>query len=146
MYKSKYFTMHEMTDSITAKLNKIDNTPNEEQTEHLKELMVVLDDIRTKWGGPIRISSGYRCPELNKKVGGSSTSAHMLGYAADFKPYTNDMDAFEKFINKWVKETDYLFDQVIFERDVMGNRWIHLGLYNSTNKQRKQIKTLVKKN
>lgn len=146
MYKSKYFSMTEMTDSITAKLNKIDNTPNDEQVEHLKELMVVLDDIREKWGGAIKVTSGYRSPELNKKVGGSSTSAHMLGYAADIKPYTNNMEAFEKFILKWAEETSFNFDQVILERNLVGGRWIHIGLYNNANKQRKQIKSLVKKN
>lgn len=145
MYKSKYFTMAEMTYSNTARLNKIDNTPTPEHEENLKELMTTLDGIREKWGGPIRITSGYRNPTLNAKVGGSKTSAHTVGYAADFKPYSNNMDEFQEFMEKWAMLDENDFDQLIFEKDTKGNRWVHLGIYSTKGKQRKEIKTLTKK-
>lgn len=144
MYRSKYFTLWEMTFSGTAMKYKIDNTPGPEELEHLQELMVVLDDIREKWGGPIRVSSGYRCPKVNTLVGGSKTSAHMRGYAADIKPCNNQMKEFVAFMKEWAKDKD--FDQLLEERDNQGGWWIHLGLYNNANKQRKQIKTLFIKN
>lgn len=140
MYRSKYFTLNEMIWSDTAYRNRIDNTPGPEELEHLKELMLVLDEIREKWGGPIRITSGYRCPQVNALVGGSKTSAHMRGYAADFKPCNNKLKEFEAFMKEWSK--DNKFDQLLLERNSRGGRWIHLGLYNSADKQRHQVKML----
>lgn len=141
--RSKYFTMWEMTYSHKADLNKIDNTPSEEIKENLMELMEFLDDFRETWGGPIKVTSGYRCLKLNKLVGGSTTSAHLIGFAADLKPYNNDIDKFIAEAEKWAKNKD--FDQLITETDVHGNKWLHIGLYNSKGQQRKQIKTIVKK-
>ena len=145
MYKTKYFTMAEMTYSNTARLNKIDNTPTPEHEENLKELMEKLDDIREKWGGPIKITSGYRSTILNTKVGGSKSSAHQFGWAADIKPFTNNMPEFEEFMEKWAMEDENMFDQLIFERDTKGNRWVHLGIYSPKGKQRREVKTLLKK-
>ena len=65
----KYFTIEELCYSDTAKKHKIDNTPNEEIIEHLTEFTEnVLDKLREVWGSPIKVSSGYRCDELNKKL------------------------------------------------------------------------------
>lgn len=141
--RSKYFTMWEMTYSHKADLNKIDNTPSEEIKENLMELMEFLDDFRETWGGPIKVTSGYRCPELNSLVGGSKTSAHLTGFAADLKPYNNEIDRFISEVEKWVKNKD--FDQLITEYDKYGNRWVHIATRNNKGLQRKQIKTIVKK-
>lgn len=138
--RSKYFTIWEMTWSATAYLYNIDNTPGPEEMEHLQELMAVLDDIREKWGGPIKVTSGYRCPQVNTLVGGSKTSAHMRGYAADIKPCNNLMKEFATFIREWAKDKN--FDQLLEERNKQGGHWIHLGLYNKTGKQRREIKIL----
>ena len=131
-----------MTYSHKAVLNKIDNKPCQEHLENLKELMEFLDDLRESWGGAIRVTSGYRCEELNKLLGGSKTSAHLRGFAADLKPYNNEMDKFINHVKEWAKNKD--FDQIIEESDSF-NRWIHIGMYNSKGQQRKQIKTIVKK-
>ena len=80
----KYFTLKELTHSDTAVGLHIDNTPTEVHVENLTALVDdVLDPIRTHWGLPIRVSSGYRCPELNDEVGGVEESYHMDGCAAD---------------------------------------------------------------
>jgi len=71
---SKYFTMQEMIKSETADKLHIDNTPDESACFHLRNLMSFLDIIRTLWGGPIQVNSGYRCKELNKAVGGAAKS------------------------------------------------------------------------
>lgn len=138
--RSKYFTLWEMTWSETAYKSKIDNTPGPEEMEHLQELMAVLDDIREKWGGPIKVTSGYRNPQVNALVGGSKTSAHMRGYAADIKPCNNRMKEFATFIREWAKDKN--FDQLLEERNNQGGHWIHLGLYNKSGKQRREIKIL----
>lgn len=121
----KYFTISELTRSDTASIKKIDNTPNKEITEHLIELVEkLLDPLRSDWaeycdvnrlGNPaISVNSGYRCNELNKAVGGSSTSAHLTGYAADISPINGNMKVFQSWIAEAIEEFD--FDQLIYER------------------------------
>ena len=90
-----YFKLNEFIASSTAKANKIDNTPSAEIKGRIEELMQFLDGVRKEWavytqdkklGTPaLNITSGYRCPALNKLVGGKSTSAHLSGYAADIQ-------------------------------------------------------------
>ena len=83
----KYFKLHELTYSLTAQQRGIENIPTEEHKRNLTRLVdCVLDPIREEWGGPIIVNSGYRCPELNKAVGGAQYSYHMKGMAADIRP------------------------------------------------------------
>lgn len=72
----KYFTLNELIYSATAELKKIDNIPNGAIKKNLEILIEQLDKIREKWGKPIYINSGYRCPELNKAVKGVDSSQH----------------------------------------------------------------------
>lgn len=83
---SKNFSLEEFTHSDTAQRLKIDNTPETEQIINLCALVHhVLQPLRDHYGMPVKISSGYRCPALNKAVGGVSRSQHMRGQAADIK-------------------------------------------------------------
>ena len=80
----KYFTIKELTHSDTAVSLGIDNTRSREHELCLTLLVDrVLDPIREHWGLPIRVTSGYRCPELNEEVDGVEDSWHMDGCAAD---------------------------------------------------------------
>ncbi len=80
----KYFTIKELTRSATAQHLGIDNTPPASAVKALHALVEnVLDPLRQAWGGPIMVNSGYRCPELNKLVGGTPYSQHQRGEAAD---------------------------------------------------------------
>ena len=80
----KYFTISELSHSDTAVSLGIDNTPTPSAVPLMVELIDrVLDPIREHWGLPIRVTSGYRCPELNEEVGGVEESWHMDGCAAD---------------------------------------------------------------
>lgn len=135
--------MLELCHSDTADMNHIDNTPSEEIREHLEELMEFLDGLRKEWGSPIRITSGYRCPQLNKKVGGSATSAHLIGYGVDMQPIKRPFKDFVEFIKNYLMDKD--FDQLLLEVSSKGSRWVHLGLYNQKGEQRKQIKNLYVK-
>ena len=83
----KHFKKEEFTYSITAQHLGIDNTPSKEVVTNLERLVSrVLDPLREAWGSPIIVTSGYRCPELNARVGGVKTSYHLRGMAADIPP------------------------------------------------------------
>ena len=136
----KYFTIEELCQSETAEKYKIDNTPSEEIKKNLETLVdCLLDPLREAWGSPIIINSGYRCPILNKAVGGSKTSSHMSGWSADIRPKNGKMQEFKKFVVEFIKTK--FWDQLILEKtgDV---EWVHISLYNNSGKQRKQIFSL----
>lgn len=136
----KYFTIEELCKSSVAKKNKIDNTPSEEIIDHLTEMVDnLLDPLREAWGSAIKVSSGYRCEELNTKVGGSKTSAHMDGYGVDLKPVNGLIDEFFEFVKNYLLENDIPFDQLIDEHS-KGAHWVHIGYFNLKGQQRKQIK------
>lgn len=117
----KNFTMNELTDSATARQLGIQNIPSAEAKANLVALAEnILDKARDAWGKPIIVNSGYRCPRLNKVVGGVSNSQHVTGEAADITTGT-------KYGNKWlfnyIKDNcDY--DQLIDERDYT---WVHVS-------------------
>ena len=136
---AKYFTLRELTQSTTAYKYKIDNTPSAEIVEHLEELMDFMDGFRAYWGGPLIVSSGYRCEALNEKVGGAKNSGHKYGWAVDFVPANNKkVECYEKF-QEYLKDKE--FDELILERS--GARiWLHFSLYSWQGKQRKKIKQL----
>ena len=80
----KYFNMNELTHSATAVSLGIDNTIPKECKANIETLVhCVLDPVREAWGLPIRVTSGYRSPELNEEVNGVEDSYHMDGCAAD---------------------------------------------------------------
>ena len=86
----KYFSISELTHSDTAVSVRIDNTPTAAAVPLMVELIDrVLAPIREHWGLPIRVTSGYRCPELNEEVGGVEESYHMDGCAADITALGN---------------------------------------------------------
>ena len=143
MAKYKYFELDEFIKSDTAKAKGIDNTPTFEVVDHLNELVSkILNKLRADWGSAIEVHSGFRCEKLNKAVGGSSTSVHKLGYAADLVPANGKFDEFVKFVEDWVKKNKIKFDQVIIESNSKGDRWLHIGLYNNAGQQRGQIKVM----
>jgi zinc D-Ala-D-Ala carboxypeptidase len=86
MNLSEHFSLEEFVVSNTAVRAGVDNTPSPQIVENLKILAKGLEDVRHVLGDkPIRITSGYRCARLNALVGGSKTSDHMLGLAADIQ-------------------------------------------------------------
>ena len=83
-WEGVFFSLKELTHSATATALGIDNTPSKEQVANLERLVHhVLDPLRQQWGAPLRVNSGFRCPELNTEVCGVEDSYHMDGCAAD---------------------------------------------------------------
>lgn len=134
----KYFNLEECIYSATAAARGIDNTPPFEIEDHIVESVeTLLDPLREAWEQHcrqyglgrvgIRISSGYRCPELNRAVGGSSTSAHRYGYAFDLVPTNGKMRSFKRFCRVFL--AGRAFDQLISEgEDDSGiPSWMHVG-------------------
>ena len=116
-----HFSLAEMTASQTAARLGIDNTPDAAILRNLRRTATLLEEIRQILGAPIIVSSGYRCPALNKAVNGSKNSAHMLGLAADFTaPAFGTPFHVAKKIAAWGVE----YDQLIHEFGT----WVHIGL------------------
>lgn len=139
-----HFTLSEFTHSTTANNLNIDNTPTGQIIDNITELTTtILQPFRTYINTPIRITSGYRSQELNKAVKGSTTSAHLTGYAADIIPVNCNMLRFQSELINWLKETGTPFDQVILEKLKSNGEatWIHIALKSNTGKQRRQIFT-----
>ena len=123
------FSISELVKSDTAQKNFIDNSPNLTALDNMLNLIFFcLQPLRDKLGKPIIISSGYRCPKLNKLVGGVSNSQHLLGQAVDFKVSGMTIQQVIEFIRKSGIE----YDQCINEY----NRWVHLSYNKGKNRNK----------
>ena len=141
MTTKSYFTISELCASDIAKKYGIDNSPDATVISHLQQLINFLNPLREAWGSAIRVNSGYRCEKLNRFVGGSKTSSHMIGYGVDLIPVNGRMSEFKKFIIDYMKIC--VFDQCIIEKSGK-TEWIHIGLYNAKGQQRKMIFNITK--
>lgn len=130
----RYFKFIEMIRSAKADQYNIDNFPNDcDIIDNIINTMENLDVIREMYGKPLNISSGYRCPELNKKVNGKEKSQHLKGQAADIN--LGSVEKNREFFNWLVQHKDeFEFDQIL---DEYGYQWVHYSVKKSEN--RKQI-------
>ena len=133
MRLSRNFMLREFVNSASAARKGISNKPTEVHLANLKKLIDnVIQPVRDKIG-PIRITSGYRSPALNRAIGGSSRSQHSKGMAADIQ-FVRDNEMDNKVIFDTILEMGLDFDQMINEFDYS---WIHIS-YNP-KKNRKQV-------
>ena len=140
---SKNFTLDELTASATAKQMHIINAPGVDEVCNLCALVHnVLQPLRDAMGESIKIGSGYRCPQLNKAVGGVSNSQHLTGQAADLC-IDGDMKKGKRWF-EWIK-THCKFDQLIWEHNSKDTYWVHVS-FRADGKNRQQvIDNLLKK-
>ena len=127
IHLSDHFTLHEMVSSGTALRFGIDNTPTPEVVENLRFLCrAVLEPLRLRYGRII-ITSGYRCREVNRLVGGAPYSQHLRGEAADI--YIPSREKAKKYFEFIRDNTD--FDQLIREPITREEkdypRWLHVS-------------------
>lgn len=126
----KYFTIQELCKSSTANQKGINNSPNSEIVKNLEQLVDnILDPLREKYGKPIIVNSGYRCLALNKVVGGSKTSQHLLGLAADI---TGGSKVKNKQLFNLIKNLNLPYDQLIDEKNF---EWVHVSFSKNPRKQ-----------
>lgn len=126
MQLSPHFTLDEFTRSATAQRLGIANQPNRAQIAAMVALCEnVLEPVRSHFGKPVRITSGFRSPALSKAVGSTSKSQHGRGEAADFE--IAGVSNYE--VARWIR--DHLtFDQLILENYVRGvpnSGWVHVS-------------------
>lgn len=121
----RYFTIGEFIRSDTAEKYGINNRlPSMKESDNIYRLVInVLDPLREAYGKPIHVSSGYRCPLLNALVGGSSTSDHMAGCAADIQGTPRTPEENRKLFSL-IQELHLPFDQLIDEK---GMSWVHVS-------------------
>ena len=122
---SEHFKLGEFTQSGTARRHKVKNVPGPREVERLRFLCVKsLEPMRRRFG-VIRITSGFRCKKLNALVGGSPTSQHVLGEAADI--HTGGRELSEKMFG--FAKQNIPFDQLILEHNpAHGIYWLHISL------------------
>ena len=136
---SDHITYAEAIHSQTAKRKGIDNTPNPNQREAMKVLAEkVFEPLREWVGGPIKVNSFFRSPELNTAIGGSKTSQHCKGQAIDIDDVYGYKTNSEMY--HWVKE-NLNFDQMIWEfgTDTQPN-WIHISYVSEDNNRNRCLK------
>lgn len=143
MNLTKNFTLSEMTKSETALRHGLDNTPGEIEIGNLTVLCEkVLQPVRDYFGMGVKVNSGFRHPEVNRAVGGSTTSDHCKGFAADIEipGIANGQLA------EWI-EYNCDFTQLILEFYTPGvpdSGWVHVS-YNPEN-LKKQVLTATREN
>ncbi|MXO89773.1 D-Ala-D-Ala carboxypeptidase family metallohydrolase [Pontixanthobacter aquaemixtae] len=129
---SENFSLAEMVRSQTASRKGIRNRPGVNQTAALKLLCEkVLQPVRDHFGRPVNISSGYRSPKLNRAIGGSGSSQHCLGEAADFT--VSGVSNLE--VCQWM-EKKLNYDQLIYEYGEAG--WVHCS-YSATRMRNMEL-------
>ena len=131
---SEHFTLAEMTRSQTAARHGIDNTPPPEVVANLAAVCNLLEDIRKLAGRPISVSSGYRGPKVNARVGGSKTSQHCKGEAADFDIIGMTTEAAYQLI----KQSGLVYDQLIQE---FGS-WVHVSFRRDGQNRRQNLRAV----
>jgi len=135
MKLSDHFSLWELTKSQTAIRNGIDNTPDEESIRNLKEVCAkILEPVRVHYGRPFTPSSGYRCLSLNRLLGSSDRSQHIIGQAVDFEvPGISNMDVARWMIN------ELAYDQLILEfykEHDPHSGWVHCSYDETKNRNR----------
>lgn len=131
----KYFSRAELCASTTAKAAELDNTPPPAVAVKLDNLIThCLDPIREAWGKPLRVTSGFRCPVLNRAVGGTIDSQHVKGEAADITTGNAD-DNRRLFDRIRAKDSGLAYDQLIYEGE-----WVHISYRAAGNRRAALIK------
>ena len=142
---SEHFSLGEMTRSNSHP--EIYNIPSHEAIANLTNLCKWLEVLRERAGTPIRINSGYRSPQLNKKIGGVPTSNHLTGCAADIRVENMEqLIRYAAIILDYADESKQEFDELLIERrsasplgsskNRYGAIWLHFAVRPRDNRHK----------
>ena len=131
---SQHFTLGEFTRS---KYPEVYNIPSHEAIANLKRLCVWLEVLRDKVGQPIIINSGYRSPQLNRKVGGAANSNHLTGCAVDIRTSGYEQAiVFAAILINYAQESQQEFDELLIEKNLYGAIWLHFAVRPKDNRRK----------
>ena len=134
MKLSQHFKLGEFTKSNHP---EVYNIPSHVAIENMKRICGWLEVLRDRYGAPIIINSGYRSPQLNKKVGGVSTSNHVTGCAVDIRCSGAEQAIDYAYILKaYSKEIQQDFDELLIEKNKYGCYWVHFAVRPSGNRRK----------
>ena len=132
---SPHFTLGEFTKSGSHP--EVYNIPSHEAIGNLKRLCGWLEVLRKRYNEPIRINSGYRSPQLNKKIGGTPSSNHLTGCACDIR--VSGMEQALRYaviLLDYADETKQEFDELLIERNRYGAMWLHFAVRPANNRRK----------
>ena len=138
---SEHFVLGEFTRS---KYPEVYNIPSHEAIANLKRLCVWLEELRKRYNNkygvgeePIRINSGYRSPQLNKKVGGVAGSNHLTGCAVDIRVLgAEQLIRYATILLDYADETHQDFDELLIEKKHYGAIWLHFAVRPFSNRRK----------
>ena len=138
---SPNFKLGEFTRS---KYPEVYNIPSHEAIANLKRLCEWLEVLREaspgpykKRGEPIVINSGYRSPQLNRKVGGAANSNHLTGCAADIRTSGYEQAiVYAAILINYAKESQQEFDELLIEKNRSGAVWLHFAVRPKDNRRK----------
>ena len=138
---SEHFVLGEFTRS---KYPEVYNIPSHEAIANLKRLCVWLEELRKRYNNkygvgeePIRINSGYRSPQLNKKVGGVAGSNHLTGCAVDIRVLgAEQLIRYATILLDYADETHQDFDELLIEKNSYGAIWLHFAVRPFSNRRK----------
>jgi uncharacterized protein YcbK (DUF882 family) len=134
MHLSEHFTLGEVTKS---RHKEIYNIPSHVAIENLKRVCAWLEELRVRAKTPIVINSGYRSPQLNKKVGGSPTSNHLTGCAVDIRVAGIEQAMrYAVILMDYADETKQDYDELLIERNKNGGYWLHFAVRPKDNRRK----------
>ena len=139
---SEHFTLGEFTKSGSHP--EVYNIPSHEAIANLTNLTKWLEVLRKRYNAkygvgeePIRINSGYRSPQLNKKIGGVATSNHLTGCAVDIRVLgMEQLIRYAAILLDYADESKQEFDELLIERNNHGAIWLHFAVRPSNNRRK----------
>jgi hypothetical protein len=132
---SEHFTLGELTKSGSHP--EVYNIPSHEAIANLTNLSKWLEVLRERAGTPIRINSGYRSPQLNKRIGGVPTSKHLTGCAVDIRVSgMEQLIRYAAILLDYADESKQEFDELLIERNSHGAIWLHFAVRPSGNRRK----------
>ena len=131
---SEHFTLGEVTKS---RHTEVYNIPSHVAIENLKRVCAWLEELRVRAKTPIVINSGYRSPQLNKKLGGSPTSNHLTGCAVDIRVAGIEQAMrYAVILMDYADETKQDYDEIIIEKNCRGAIWLHFAVRPRDNRRK----------